>query len=355
MISIRPSTASPSISSVTTSAVTSTSAPSSDTVTVSSTITMSSSSSSMITTTSSGSRMPSGEPSAIAWSSARYAGATAEISARTSLKFSKPRSVPSRLETSAASIQSAREVPGGVTRCESVLTRPSMFVVVPVFSAKPAAASTTSARLLEELSAVSTASTVRAPVRPRSARSASGKSESGSAPKRTRTSMRPSAAARRMPSVSRPVALGVAGQTSEYHSAPSSRVTRPGRSPGARPMSSAPRTLDRRNAERNVVSGRALRIAEAAATVMLADSASDARPSTTVIGPVDAERAARACSSSSAETPAISRSMTDEPTSAATTSAVSPGRGCTDAAASEVIPLERGETSTMVTRSSTAA
>ena len=271
------------------------------------------------------------------------------------MKFSKPRSVPSREETSAASIQSARAVPGGVTRCESVLTRPSILVVVPAFSAKPAAASTTSARLLDALSAVSTASTVRAPVRPRSAKSASGKSERGSAPRRTRTSMRPSAAARRMPSVSRPSVTGSAGQISEYHSRASSRVTRPGSSPGARPMSRAPRTLERRSAERNVVSGRAARTADAAATVTLADSANDARPRTTVIGPVAAFRRLRAASRSAMEIPAISRSIAAEPTSAATTSAVSPGRGWIDAFVSEVRPDDRGETSTSVTRSSTAA
>ena len=271
------------------------------------------------------------------------------------MKFSKPRSVPSRDETSAASIQSARAVPGGVTRCERVLTRPSILVVVPAFSAKPAAASTTSARLLDALRAVSTASTVRAPVRPRSAKSASGKSARGSAPRRTSTSMRPSAAARRMPSVSRPSATGSAGQISEYHSRASSRVTRPGRRPGARPMSRAPRTLERRSAERKVVSGRAARTVDAAATVTLEASANDARPRTTVIGPVAAFSKFRAASSSAMETPAISRSMAADPMSAATTSAVSPGRGCTDAFVRDVSPDERGETSIRVTRSSTAA
>ena len=53
--------------------------------------------------------------------------------------------MPSRRLSSAASIQSSRAVPGGVTLRATVLTRPSTLVVVPSTSAGPAAASTTSA------------------------------------------------------------------------------------------------------------------------------------------------------------------------------------------------------------------
>ena len=55
---------------------------------------------------------------------------------------------------------------------------------------------------------------MRAPARPRSARSRSGKSASGSAPSRTSVSILPSAAARRMPAVSRPLPVGNVGQRS---------------------------------------------------------------------------------------------------------------------------------------------
>ena len=50
---------------------------------------------------------------------------------------------------------------------------------------------------------------------------------------------------------------GNAPHASVYASRPASRVTRPGRKPGVRPRSSAPRTLPRRSAERNFTSGSA--------------------------------------------------------------------------------------------------
>ena len=56
--------------------------------------------------------------------------------------------------------------------------------------------------------------TLRAPARPRSARSRSGKSAMGSAPSRISVSTLPSAAARRMPAASRPRAAGTPGQRS---------------------------------------------------------------------------------------------------------------------------------------------
>ena len=63
----------------------------------------------------------------------------------------EPRSAPSRRASSAAIIQSARAVPGGVTFWPSTLTRPSRLVVVPPTSAKPAAGSTTSASAAESV------------------------------------------------------------------------------------------------------------------------------------------------------------------------------------------------------------
>ena len=60
-----------------------------------------------------------------------------------------------------------------------------------------------------------------------------------------------------MPAVSSPAAAGTAPQAAVNHSRPASRPTRPGRSPGARPMSSAPKTLPRRNAGRKVALGSA--------------------------------------------------------------------------------------------------
>ena len=80
-------------------------------------------------------------------------GASCSISSQMSSTDSRPRSAPRRRASSAAIIQSARAVPGGVTFWPSTLTRPSMLVVVPPTSAKPAAGSTTSAcgrRLGEE-------------------------------------------------------------------------------------------------------------------------------------------------------------------------------------------------------------
>ena len=147
-------------------------------------------------------------------------------------------------------IQSARAVPGAVTRWLRVLTRPSRLVVVPRTSANPAAGSTTSAWRTDSVRNRSVAITVRAPARPRSARSRSGKSLSGSAPSRISVSILPAAAAARMPAASRPRTDGTRGHSPATAPAPSASVVRPARRPGAMPMSMAPWTLARRSAER---------------------------------------------------------------------------------------------------------
>ena len=64
---------------------------------------------------------------------------------------------------------------------------------------------------------------------------------------------------------------------------PSSRPTRPGSTPGARPMSRAPCTLARRRADRKATPGRPARIGPPSATGS-SGSASDGRPRTTTTG-----------------------------------------------------------------------
>ena len=64
-----------------------------------------------------------------------WLGASASISAQICSTDSRPRSVPRRRASSAAIIQSARAVPGGVTLRATVLMRPSRLVVVPSTSA----------------------------------------------------------------------------------------------------------------------------------------------------------------------------------------------------------------------------
>ncbi len=172
-------------------------------------------------------------------------------------------------------IQSARAVPGGVTFACTTLTRPSMLVAVPSTSPKPAAASTTSAFRPLSVRNVSTAMTVPARVSARSARSRSGKSDSGSAPRRTSTSRVPSAAAVRMPVASSPGSLGTTFQRPLNQSRPDVERDTPGSTPGARPMSSAPLTLPRRSTGRNVVSGRLASSVAQASTTAAGDSASD--------------------------------------------------------------------------------
>ena len=167
--------------------------------------------------------------------------------------------------------------------------------------------------------------------------------------------MRPSAAARSTPSVSRPAVAGTVGQEPANQSRPPSRVTRPGSTPGARPMSRAPLTFERRRAGRKRASGRAVTTAPAASTSPAALSASEARPSTTVSGPDERAIRARAALTDAAATPAMSLSVSAVATRARTSSPASPGRGCSEALASGLSPVLRGETSTRVTPSFTAA
>ena len=247
------------------------------------------------------------------------------------------RSAPRRKPNSAAIIQSGRAVPGGVTFWRTVLTRPSRLVVVPSTSAAPAAGNTMSTAADDELSTVSRAITVRAPFRPREASSRSGKSASGSAPSSTRVSIRPSAAAARMPAVSRPVSAGTVPQASPNQSRPSSSVTRPGRNPGTRPISMAPCTLARRRPDKNFTLGKAATREAAAATVASADSANEPRPSSTVR--CSFARAARTPERS--PSPAMIRS---------TSSLTAPGVERSEWVAISVSEVTRGESSTTVAR-----
>ncbi len=79
--------------------------------------------------------------------------------------------------------------------------------------------------------------------------------------------------------------MGTGPQASSNHSRPASSVTRPGRKPGVRPSSSAPRTLPRRSAERKRTRSPIASSSAAAATVASADSATEGRPRMTTIGP----------------------------------------------------------------------
>ena len=171
-----------------------------------------------------------------------------------------------RSASSAATIQSARDVPAAVTRWATVDTRPSRLVVVPLFSANIDAGRTTSARSAEAVRNESRATTTPARSRAWAASAASGKSASGSAPRRTRRSISPAAAAARMPAASRP----------------------PGR--GRSPSCSAPTTLPRRSAGSTARSGCTAATASYTARNVAAadsvDSARFARPAMMTTGPL---------------------------------------------------------------------
>ena len=246
-----------------------------------------------------------------------------------SARLSKPRSAPRRSARSTASCQSERAVPGGVTRRTTWVTRPSMFVVVPSVSANPVAGSTTVARRADSVRNRSIATTRRAPMKACSASEASGKSPSGSAPSSTSVSIRPSAAARRMPAASSPSTSGTRGHAAPNHSAASARRTRPGNTPGANPALSAPITLPRRSAGRKVASGKRRTIAPIASTTVDADSATDGRPITTVIGPDACASRSEAAAIRPASTPAAPTPAAPAPYAPAIASAstpASPGR-----------------------------
>ena len=166
-------------------------------------------------------------------------------------------STPRRAASSEAISQSGRQVPAAVTCWDTVVTRPSRLVIVPESSANAVAGNTICARRDDSVRNRSTAMTVRAPMSARSARLRSGKSAMGSAPNRMSVSILPSAAARRIPWASSPSKSGCVAQASSRRSPASPRRTRPGSSPGAMPMSSAPCTLPRLSADRNRAAGRA--------------------------------------------------------------------------------------------------
>ena len=76
-----------------------------------------------------------------------------------------------------------------------------------------------------------------------------------------------------MSAVERPAAAGTEPQAAVKRSRPASRLTRPGRMPGASPMSSAPNTLPRRRAGRKVALGSAAASTRTASAATSPDSA----------------------------------------------------------------------------------
>ncbi len=76
-----------------------------------------------------------------------------------------------------------------------------------------------------------------------------------------------------MSAVDRPVLAGTEPQAVVKRWRPASRLIRPGSSPGARPMSRAPKTLPRRSAGRNLAFGRAAARTRTASAATSPDSA----------------------------------------------------------------------------------
>ena len=167
----------------------------------------------------------------------------------------------------------------------SLLIRPSILVVVPPCSPYAVAGSTTSACATESVTNVSTAIRVLTFCIASAARLRSGKSDKGSAPIKIRVSRSPDAAARSISVVLSPLDVGTVFQFSDSADVGWLRRVLPGRMPGASPISSAPRTLPRRNAGRNVACGSSARIVAANDKVGSSDSANDARPMTTTSEP----------------------------------------------------------------------
>ena len=204
----------------------------------------------------SGSTTPSRARRSNTESTPASAGATRASSSVTSSTVAKSKSAPSRSASSTAMRQSSIAVPSGATLRPTRCTRPSRFVTLPVFSPQSVQGNATSARLEVPVRNAPTAIIFFAPAMPRRARSASGKSATGSEPKIMSTSILPAAAASRMPCASSPFARGTRSPHADSnHSRPASSETRPGRKPGTRPESIAPCTLPRRSAERKRTSG----------------------------------------------------------------------------------------------------
>ena len=187
-----------------------------------------------------------------------------------------------------------------------------------------------SASAADGLRKVSTATTVVAPATPSLAVMLSGKSVNGSAPTKNSTSIWPPAAAARIHAASRPPSFGISPHRSVTASAASARRVRPGSRPGARPMSSAPRTFPRRAATKNVAWGACDLTTEATSATAWDDSATDERPSTTTTDP-------DASSSASGSSPSSSSRSVD---------AASPPRQRSLRAACGLRPVATGDTST---------
>ena len=207
-------------------------------------------------------------------------------SSERSLSLARPRSDPRAAASSAAIIQSGQAKPGAESLGPRRLTRPSMLVVVPARSCVTAHGSTTSACASTDSDGWPVTATTKCPAPQRLL----GHGAVGEVVERVgaeqhqrahAASAAPSAAPAsspameaRMSAVSRPAA--------GRHRAPgggealAARIEArpgPGRMPGARPMSSAPKTLPRRSAGRKVALGSAAASARTASAATSPDSA----------------------------------------------------------------------------------
>ncbi|CAB4987389.1 unannotated protein [freshwater metagenome] len=218
-------------------------------------------------------------------STSANAGATRAISSWISSTVSRSKSVPSLSASSDAIRKSGIGLPTAAILRPTREMRPSRFVVVPAFSPQTVAGRKTSASAAASVIVALIQITKPAPPTPARTKRRSGKSLTMSAPTRISAPIRPSDAALKMPAVSSPASLGALPHAASKRSAPALSVTRPGRKPGARPRSIAPRTFPRRSAMRKRVFGMS-RIIAAAATVGSADVATSERPRTTTMGPV---------------------------------------------------------------------
>ena len=187
-------------------------------------------------------------------------GARRSISSQISAIDPKPRSPPpSREASSAAIIQSGQHSTGGVSFCPTrrhpaldVGRRPRPLVVRRGRQDDVRHAST------ESLTGRSPRRRRTPPPRAPSLRGrASGKSPSGSAPSEDHGLHRSVRQSLEHPVVSRPRSTErrTIRALRPYQSFADSSETLPGRTPGARPMSSAPMTLPRRSAGRNFAAG----------------------------------------------------------------------------------------------------
>ncbi len=148
-------------------------------------------------------------------------------------------------------------VPSGVIRRATRCTRPSRLVVLPAFSPHTEVRAGTRRRAPRRRCVnAPTATTNGTASSPARMRMRSGKSSFGlgaEQDQRADAARRPRRRGCRRRRA--PARAGTAPHASVKWSRPASSVTRPGRKPGVRPRSSAPRTLPRRSAERNLTFG----------------------------------------------------------------------------------------------------